>query len=51
MIKMNMIDEAINKAIEKLRNEVDPKFEEIKTVLQDIQNEQVAIKKILERMG
>lgn len=48
---MNMIDEAINNAIEKLRIEVDPKFDEIKTVLQDIQNEQVAIRMLLERMG
>ena len=51
MIKMSMIDDAINNAIEKLRNEVDPKFDEIKTVLQDIKNEQIAIRKTLERMG
>lgn len=48
---MNMIDEAINNAIEKLRAEVDPKFDEIKTVLQDIKNEQIAIRNLLERMG
>ena len=47
---MNMIDEAINNAIEKLRAEVDPKFDEIKTTLNDIKNEQIAIRNLLERM-
>ena len=53
-----MIDDAINNAIEKLRAEVDPKFDEIKATLHGIKNEQVAIKNelvairnLLERMG